>query len=140
MAQRLTRDQFRQWALARTGRYERVAGAPVAMSPGRIQHARIKSRVWATLDHAIRSAGVACEALPDGVTIEVDADTDYEPDAIVNCGPPAPATPSPRPIQSLWSRCYRPARSRLIWPTSLRTISGCPLSSIIWLCARHDVK
>jgi Uma2 family endonuclease len=90
MAQRLTRDQFRQWALARTGRYERVAGAPVAMSPGRIQHARIKSRVWATLDHAIRSAGVACEALPDGVTIEVDADTDYEPDAIVNCGPPAP--------------------------------------------------
>jgi Uma2 family endonuclease len=24
------------------------------------------------------------------VTIEVDADTDYEPDAIVNCGPTAP--------------------------------------------------
>ena len=90
MAQRLTRDQFRQWALARAGRYERVAGAPVAISPGRIQHARIKSRVWATLDRAIRSAGVACEAPPDGVTIEVDADTDYEPDAIVNCGPPAP--------------------------------------------------
>jgi len=28
--------------------------------------------------------------LPDGITVEVDADTDYEPDAIVNCGPPAP--------------------------------------------------
>ena len=36
------------------------------------------------------NAGLACEALPDGITVEVDADTDYEPDAIVNCGPPAP--------------------------------------------------
>ena len=90
MAQRLTREQFHEWAGARRGRYERVAGEPVAMSPERIQHARIKSRVWAALDHAIRGARLACEALPDGVTIEVDADTDYEPDAIVNCGPPAP--------------------------------------------------
>jgi Uma2 family endonuclease len=31
---------------------------------------------------------VDCEALGDGVTIEVDEDTDYEPDAVVNCGPP----------------------------------------------------
>ncbi len=90
MAQRLTREQFREWAGARSGRFEPVGGEPVAMSPERIQHARIKSRVWAALDQAIRSAGLACEALPDGVTIEVDADTDYEPDAIVNCGPPAP--------------------------------------------------
>ena|SRR5271157_680892 len=90
MAQRLTREQFREWAGTRRGRFERVGGEPVAMSPERIQHARIKSRVWAALDQAIRSARLACEALPDGVTIEVDADTDYEPDAIVNCGPPAP--------------------------------------------------
>jgi Uma2 family endonuclease len=90
MAQRLTREQFREWAETRAGRYERMAGEPVAMSPERIQHARIKSRVWAALNDAIRTAGVPCEALPDGVTIEVDADTDYEPDAIVNCGPPAP--------------------------------------------------
>jgi Uma2 family endonuclease len=90
MAQRLSRDEFRQWAATRKNRFERVAGEPVAMSPERFQHARIKSRVWAALDHAIRGAGVACEALPDGITIEVDADTDYEPDAIVNCGPPAP--------------------------------------------------
>ena len=56
MAQRLTREQFHEWAGARKGRYERVAGEPVAMSPERIQHARIKSRVWAALDHAIRHA------------------------------------------------------------------------------------
>jgi Uma2 family endonuclease len=55
--------------------------------PERIQHVRVKARVWAALDRAIASAGVDCEALSDGVTIEVDDDTDYEPDAIVNCGP-----------------------------------------------------
>jgi Uma2 family endonuclease len=90
MAQRLSRDSFRAWAAARPGRFERVGGEPVAMSPERIQHARIKSRVWAALDRAIRDANLPCEALPDGVTVEVDADTDYEPDAVVNCGPPAP--------------------------------------------------
>ena len=35
-------------------------------------------------------ANLPCEALGDGVTIEIDEDTDYEPDAVVNCGPPAP--------------------------------------------------
>jgi len=60
------------------------------MSPERIEHVRIKSRVWAALDRAVRAAGVPCETLPDGVAIEVDEDTDYEPDAVVNCGPPAP--------------------------------------------------
>ena len=59
----------------------------MAMSPERIQHVRVKNRIWAALDRAIRQAGLDCEALGDGVTIEVDADTDYEPDAVVNCGP-----------------------------------------------------
>lgn len=57
------------------------------MSAERIQHVRLKSRVWAALDRAIREAGLDCEALADGVTVEVDAETDYEPDAVVNCGP-----------------------------------------------------
>lgn len=90
MAQRFSREQFRHWADGRKGRYERVAGEPVAMSPERIGHARVKSRIWAALDRAVRAANIQCEALPDGITIEVDDDTDYEPDAILNCGPPAP--------------------------------------------------
>ena len=44
-------------------RYERIAGEPVAMSPERIEHARIKSRVWAALDRAIQNASLPCEAL-----------------------------------------------------------------------------
>jgi Uma2 family endonuclease len=90
MAVHLSREEFRRWAEGRQERYERIAGEPVAMSPERIAHARVKSRVWAALDRAIRNANLPCEALPDGITVEVDADTDYEPDAIVNCGSPAP--------------------------------------------------
>jgi Uma2 family endonuclease len=89
MPQRLSREEFHCWAEGQSTRYERVGGEPVAMSPERIQHVRVKARVWAALDRAIAAAGVDCEALSDGVTIEVDEDTDYEPDAVVNCGPPA---------------------------------------------------
>jgi Uma2 family endonuclease len=90
MQQRLTRDEYLRWVAHQPKRYERIAGEPVAMAPERIQHVRVKSRIWAALDRAIRQAGLDCEALADGVTIEVDADTDYEPDAVVNCGPPLP--------------------------------------------------
>jgi Uma2 family endonuclease len=87
MVLRLTREEFRLWAEAQSQRYERIAGEPVAMSPERAVHARLKARVWQALDRAIREAGVDCEALPDGITVEVDDETDYEPDAVVNCGP-----------------------------------------------------
>lgn len=90
MGQHLSREEFRRWAEGQRQRYERVAGEPVAMSPERIEHVRLKNRVWAALDRAIRAENLPCEALGDGVTIEVDEDTDYEPDAVVNCGPPAP--------------------------------------------------
>ena len=100
MALHLTREAFHRWAEGQTQRYERIAGEPVAMSPERAQHVRLKSRVWAALDRVIREAGLDCEALGDGMTIEVDADTDYEPDALVNCGPRvAPdATAAPNPV------------------------------------------
>jgi Uma2 family endonuclease len=52
------------------------------------------------LDRAIREAGLECEALADGMTIEIDDETDYEPDAVVNCGPPvdADATVAGNPV------------------------------------------
>jgi Uma2 family endonuclease len=90
MAQHLSREEFRHWAECQKRRYERIAGEPVAMSPERIEHVRIKNRIWAALDRAVRAANVPCEALGDGVTIEINDDTDYEPDAVVNCGPLAP--------------------------------------------------
>ena len=100
MAQRLTREEFHRWAEGQTQRYEPIAGEPVAMPPERAQHVRLKSRVWAALDRAIRDAGLDCEALADGMTIEVDAETDYGPDAVVNCGPrlPPDATAATNPV------------------------------------------
>lgn len=82
------RDEYRRWAAAQPcGRYERVAGEVVAMAPERAAHVRAKTRVWRALDQAIRASALPCEALGDGVTVEVGDDTDYEPDAVVNCGP-----------------------------------------------------
>ncbi len=84
---RMTRQEYRTWLERQPiGRYERIGGVVVAMAPERIRHTRVKARVWQALDRAIASAGVACEALADGATVEV-GDSDYEPDAIVQCGP-----------------------------------------------------
>ncbi len=83
----MSRTEYRRWAEAQPrGRYERVAGEVVAMAPERIAHVRVKARVWQALDQAARAAGLPCEALADGVTVEVRDDTDYEPDVVVNCG------------------------------------------------------
>lgn len=83
----LSREEYRRWAEAQPhGRYELVAGEIVAMAPGRVEHLRVKAAVWLCLRQAIRAAGLPCEALPDGATVEVGDDTDYEPDAVVACG------------------------------------------------------
>lgn len=84
-----SRTEYRRWAKAQPrGRYERVAGEVVAMTPERIEHVRVKAGAWLALRQAIRAAGLPCEALADGITVEVGDDTDYEPDAVVNCGAP----------------------------------------------------
>ncbi len=81
-----SREEYQQWRQGqRTGRYERVDGRIVAMAPERIAHVRVKAAVWLALRRAVAEAGIPCEALADGVTVEV-GESDYEPDALVNCG------------------------------------------------------
>ncbi len=60
---------------------------------------RVKGAVFTALSSAIASAGVPCEALPDGATVEA-GDSDYEPDALVNCGAPMDddAVVAPNPV------------------------------------------
>lgn len=94
-----SREEFRRWYEAQaTGRYERVDGRIMAMAPERGAHLRVKGAIYKALDRAIAIAGVACQALPDGATVET-GDSDYEPDALVNCGEAmaddAVAAPSP---------------------------------------------
>ena len=82
----MSRTEFRRWAAAQPrGRYERVAGEVVAMAPERIEHTRVKAGAWLTFRQAIRAAGLPCEAMNDGATIEVGDDTDYGPDVVVMC-------------------------------------------------------
>jgi Uma2 family endonuclease len=88
--------EFRRWCEAQTtGRYERVDGTIVDMAPERGAHLRVKGAIYKALDRAVIDAGVHCQALPDGAT----TDSDYEPDALVNCGDPmaddAIAAPNP---------------------------------------------
>jgi Uma2 family endonuclease len=95
-----SREEFRLWCERQaSGRYERVDGRIVAVAPERGAHLRIKAAVWLALRNAIRAAGVPCQALPDGATIET-GESDYEPDAVVNSGTPMAdnATAAPNPV------------------------------------------
>jgi Uma2 family endonuclease len=94
-----SREEFRRWCQMQTRvRYERVDGRIVAMAPERGAHLRVKGAVYSALRRAVADAGVPCEALPDGATVET-GDSDYEPDALVNRGEPmaddAIAAPNP---------------------------------------------
>jgi Uma2 family endonuclease len=68
------------------------------MAPERGAHLRAKGSVYRALVRAVAAAGVPCQALPAGATVET-GESDYEPDATVNCGPPmaddAVAAPNP---------------------------------------------
>jgi len=96
---RLTVDEYLAWAEQQPGRYELLDGAVVAMSPEGAGHAERKAAVHAALLAAIRSRGLACYALPDGMTVRIDDTTAYEPDALVYCGkkllPSAVEVPNP---------------------------------------------
>lgn len=89
----MTREEYYAWAAAQPrGRYERVGGHVVAMAPERLEHTRVKGNVYVELRRAVRAAGVPCQALPDGASIRVGEDTDYEPDAMVTCGERQPGS------------------------------------------------
>lgn len=86
-----TADEFIAWALEQaTGRFELDNGTVVAMAPERVNHTRAKRNATIALHNAIGERGLACEVLPDGASVRVDDRTIYEPDALVQCGPPSP--------------------------------------------------
>ena len=85
--QRMTVDEYLAWAQGRPGRYELDGGLVHARSPENAGHAEVKFAVQKALDTAIRSGGLPCHMMPDGMTVRVDAATAYEPDALVYCGP-----------------------------------------------------
>jgi len=97
---RMTVDEYLAWAEEQPGRYELLDGAVFAMSPEGAGHAEKKAAVHAALLAGIRTRGLACHALPDGMTVRIDDVTAYEPDALVYCGAKllATAVQVPNPV------------------------------------------
>lgn len=93
MAMHVSREDYRRWAQAQPrGRFERVGGRVVRTPAEQMVHMRLKCRIWQALDAALAAAGIEGEACGDGATVEVGADTDYEPDCVINLGPDAAQT------------------------------------------------
>ena len=86
----MTADEFVQWAVRTGFRGELVAGEAVAMSPERYEHGRVKGAAFIALRDAIRRAGLPCQAIVDSVAVRVDAETIYQPDVLLRCGPRLP--------------------------------------------------
>jgi Uma2 family endonuclease len=85
--QRLSRADYHAWITAQPrGRFERHFGVVVAMAPERLVHVRLKAAAWLLLRQGILANRLPCEALVDGVGVEIGEDDDFEPDAIVRCG------------------------------------------------------
>ena len=96
----LDRHEFQHWAEAQPhGRFERLGGEIVPISPERWEHARLKAEIWRALDAAL-AGHPACRVVPDGMTVAVDDETDFEPDVAIHCGGPIPraALVIPNPV------------------------------------------
>jgi Uma2 family endonuclease len=97
----MSREEFLVWAGRQpTGRFERIDGIVVAMAPERASHNLRKGAARDALRRAVRAAGLgSCEVFGDGMTVQVD-DSDFEPDAVLRCGPrlPGDSTKVPDPL------------------------------------------
>lgn len=65
-------------------RFELVNGQIIAMNPQHIEHIETKVSMVRALQDALR--GSSCRAIGDGMCVQVDDATVYEPDALVYCG------------------------------------------------------
>ena len=108
---KMTVEEFLAWAEGQPGRYELFRGEIYATSPETVGHAESKAAVYAALAAGIRQRHLPCHALPDGVTVRINDETVYEPDALVYCGdklaPSALEVPNPVVIVEVLSPSTR---------------------------------
>ena len=90
----MTVAEYLAWGEAQSERrrMELINGQVVPLSPERADHNRIKGRIFVALASSIEKQALDCEAFTDGMTVPIDEHTAYEPDALVHCGAPIPAT------------------------------------------------
>lgn len=94
----MTREEFLTWVEQQpSGRFERIDGIVVAMAPERASHNLRKGAARDALRRAVREAGLTtCQIFGDGMTVSVE-DSDFEPDAVLRCGPRLPDATSKVP-------------------------------------------
>ena len=83
---KLKADEFIDWAMTQPNRYELIAGEPAAMAPERVAHAEAKFMIARRLAEAVEAAELPCQVFTDGMAVQIDEFTVYEPDALVRCG------------------------------------------------------
>ncbi|WP_245442792.1 Uma2 family endonuclease [Methylobacterium terrae] len=64
-----------------------MQGEGFAMAAERARHANTRVAVFDALRSGLRATGIPCRAMPDGMTVRIDARTAHEPDARVYGGP-----------------------------------------------------
>jgi Uma2 family endonuclease len=84
---RMKVDEFLAWSEQQPDdRYELVDGEIVAMTRDTVRHNRTKFAAAQTLDGAVRTAGLPCLVLIDGVGVAINDKTLRIPDVLVHCG------------------------------------------------------
>ena len=56
------------------------------MAPERARHVIVKLNIARALQDAVRRAGLPCAVFTDGMSVVINSDTTYEPDATMQCG------------------------------------------------------
>lgn len=87
--QRMTVDEYLDWAIHQPGRFELIDGIVRPMSPETVGHAEGKHLAVVALRTAIKRAGLDYYAMPDGATVRISKNTAFEPDALVYPAPKA---------------------------------------------------
>ena len=81
--------EFLAWTEAQPDdRYELVGGEVVAMTRDTVGRNLAKTWAWRALDDAVRTAGLNCVVLVDGVGVPISENTLRIPDVLVQCGAP----------------------------------------------------
>ena len=83
----MTVDEYLIWAERHPGRYELINGVVRQMAPETSDHAEAKYAAVTALKAAIKRAGIAAYAMPDGMTVRISKHVSFEPDALVYMAP-----------------------------------------------------
>jgi Uma2 family endonuclease len=84
---RMNVDEFLAWSERQPDdRYELVDGEVVAMTRDTVRHNLTKAAALRALEDAVRSAGLPCVVLIDGVGVAINDKTLRIPDVLVQCG------------------------------------------------------